>query len=100
MSEKKLNFISNRPRSYVFHRNKGYNKTYHRQLRESKVIEREEEKYQALLKPVTTLGTILAPRECNKWSAKKTQFCIAENGIRLLIGTDLFETLGICIKQR
>ena len=36
-------------------------------------------------KPVTTLGTKMAPIECNNWSMKNAQFVIVENGIRPLI---------------
>ena len=40
------------------------------------------------------------PMECNNWSEKNAQFVIVQNVLLPLIGRDLFDTLGIWIKEQ
>ena len=49
--------------------------------------------------PVKILGTLIAPVESNSWRTKNAHFVILENGLEPLIGKNLFETIGIFIKQ-
>ena len=49
--------------------------------------------------PIPVIGMVQAPIESNGWWIKDAEFVVVKDGLKPLIGRDLFETLGISINQ-
>ena len=49
--------------------------------------------------PIPVIGTMQAPIESNGWRIKDAAFVVVKDGLKPLIGRDLFEDLGILITQ-
>ena len=49
--------------------------------------------------PIPLIGMIQAPMESNGWRIEDAEFVVVKDGLKPLIGRDLFEVLGISITQ-
>ena len=49
--------------------------------------------------PIPVIGMMQAPIESNGWRIEDAKFVVAKDGLKPLIGRDLFEILGISITQ-
>ena len=49
--------------------------------------------------PITVIGMIQAPIESNGWRIEDAEFVVVKDGLKPLIGRDLFEAIGISITQ-
>ena len=49
--------------------------------------------------PITVIGMLQAPIESNVWRIEDAKFVVVKDGLKTLIGRDLFDVLGISITQ-
>ena len=49
--------------------------------------------------PIHVIGMMQAPIESNRWLIKDAEFAVVKDGLKPLIGRDLFEAVGVSITQ-